>query len=612
MPIYRAPLKEYRFVVDAFLGLERYRDLPGYEDAAGDGLDVFLAGAARICEGVAQPLNQSGDIEGCRWEGGAVFTPKGFKEAYARFAEGGWIGLASDPQFGGKGMPGVLAEIFAEMLAASNLAFSGYIDLSEAVFSAIHAHGSDEQKRLYLPKLAGGEWTGAMHLTESQAGSDLRLIRTRALPQPDGTYRLYGTKTFITNAEHDLSTNIVNLVLARIPDGPPGSGGLSLFIVPKFLVDADGVPGARNALGCASIEHKMGLRAAPTGVIHYDGALGWLVGRAGQGMKAMFTMVNDARLGVALQGLGQAEVACQNAVDYARQRRQGRALVPGAGATALREDDPVPIVAHPDVRRMLLTMRAFTEAARGLGLWVALQIDLSARHPDAAERARAERQVALLTPVVKAHFTDWGSEVTNLALQCFGGYGYIEDTGVEQFVRDVRITQIYEGTNGIQSLDLARRKVPQGGGAAAREFVENVARSIAAAEGDLALAPLAVALRDALTGLERATAWMQARSADAAGAANAGAAPDAALDAAGGATDYLRLFGLVALGWVWLDFARLAGRALQQPGADRAFLEHKLVVARFYMGRILPEWPLLVARATAGSAELMALSDEDL
>jgi len=602
VPVYRAPLKEYRFVVEEFLRLEQFADVPGYADAAGETLGVFLDSAARICEGVAQPLNQSGDLEGCRWEAGEVRTPKGFKEAYRRFADDGWIGLAFNPAYGGKGLPGVMAEIFAEMLASANLAFSGYIELSEAVFSALHAHGSEEQKRLYLPKLASGEWTGAMHLTEAHAGSDLRLIRTRAVPQADGSYRIHGTKSFITNAEHDLAANIVNLVIARIPGSPEGSSGVSLFLVPKFLPDAVGGLGPRNALECASIEHKMGLRAAPTGVINYHGAQGWLVGEVNQGLRAMFTMVNDARLGVALQGLSQAEVACQNAVHYARERHQGRALTPVAGGA-----DPVAIVAHPDVRRMLMTMRAFTESARGLGLWVALQIDIANRHPDAAMRAQADRLVALMTPVIKAHFTDWGSEAANIALQCFGGYGYIKDTGAEQFVRDVRITQIYEGTNGIQSLDLVRRKLSIGGGAGVREFFAMVRQSIAAAENDAPIAPMADALRTALGSLEEATAWMQQRA--------GGDANDAAgglTDAAGGATDYLRLFGLVSLGWVWLDYARIAARAVSKGAGDLAFYEHKLAVARFYMRRILPEASLQQARAMLGAADLMGLAEDDV
>lgn len=595
MPSYRAPLQEYRFVVGEFLRLERFAAISAYAEVDAATLDAFLEAAARICEDVAQPLNQPGDREGCRWDKGSVTTPAGFKEAYAQFAAGGWIGLAFDPAWGGKGLPGVLAEVFAEMLAASNLAFSGYIELSEAVFSALHAHGTEAQKRIYLPKLASGAWTGAMHLTEAQAGSDLRLVRTRALRQPDGSFRLHGTKTFITNAEHDLAGNIVHLVLARIPGAPEGSAGTSLFLVPRILVDAEGRLGARNALECASIEHKMGLRAAPTGVIHYHGAQGWLVGEENRGLHAMFTMVNDARLGVALQGLSQAEVACQNAVHYARERRQGRALAPAAGV-----DDPVAIIAHPDVRRMLLAMRAFTEAARGLGLWVALQIDLAARHPDAAERARAGRLASLLTPVVKAHFTDRGSEIANLALQCFGGYGYIEDTGVEQFVRDVRITQIYEGTNGIQALELVRRKLAQDGGAGVREYFALVSRSIDAAAADASIAPMAQSMRAALQDLELASAWMRER------------AGNALADAAGGAADYLRLFGLVSLGWIWLEYARIAAPVVSKRSGDRAFHEHKLAVGRFYMRRILPEAAVLRERAMLGADDLMALAQDAL
>jgi alkylation response protein AidB-like acyl-CoA dehydrogenase len=434
-----------------------------------------------------------------------------------------------------------------------------------------------------------------MHLTEAQAGSDLRLVRTRATPRPDGSFRIDGSKLFITNAEHDLAENIVHLVLARTPGAPEGSGGLSLFIVPKFRVHADGTLGERNGVSCVSIEHKMGLRAAPTGVIHYEGAVGHLLGELNQGLKAMFTMVNDARLGVALQGLGQAEVASQNAHRYARERVQGRSLL-ATGSAA-----PVPIIGHPDVRRMLMTMCAFTEAARGLGLWIALQIDLAASHPDAAERRKAEALIALLTPVVKAHFTDTGFEVTNLALQCFGGYGYVRETGVEQFVRDVRITQIYEGTNGIQALDLVCRKLGAHEGAGWFEFSGLVRHSIDAVQGRSALSSHAEAMTTALSHLEEATRWMQSR-------ADSGDA----LAAAAGATEYLRLFGLVALGWVWLDFAAICTSKIEQGGGNRAFHERKLLVADFFMRRVLPQTEWLSRLSRAGAAELMALSDDAL
>jgi alkylation response protein AidB-like acyl-CoA dehydrogenase len=592
MPTYRAPLREYHFVLDEFLRIGERTDIPGYADLGDGVLAALLEGSARICEGIAQPLNASGDAEGCAWQAGTVRTPAGFPDAYRRFAEGGWIGLALDPAYGGKGLPAVAAEACYEMLSSANMAFSGYVELSEAVFRAIHAHGSEQQRSRFLPRLASGEWTGAMHLTEPQAGSDLRLVRTRAESAPGGAWRLHGAKCFITNAEHDLAQNIVHLVLARVPGDAAGAAGLSLFLAPKFIVDHEGRMGARNAVQLTSIEHKMGLRAAPTGIVHYDGAHAELIGERGKGLRAMFTMVNDARLGVALQGLSQAEVACQNAVNYARERRQGRPL-PGGGA-----DEPVAIAAHPDVRRMLLAMRTFTEGARGLALWVALQIDVAARHPDAAMRARAEGLLALLTPVIKSHLTDGGSECAQLALQCFGGYGYVRDTGVEQFVRDVRITQIYEGTNGIQALDLVRRKLVKTNGAAG--FFAIVEDSIRRAGADAVAAPLAAGLRTALTDLEAATQWMRER---------AGAA---VIDAAAGATDYQRLFGAVALGWVWLEYAGIAAHALRAGTTERAFYERKLALARFTLARLAPETAMLRARAVLGAGDLMVLAEDQL
>ena len=595
MPIYTAPQREFQFVVKEYLELGRFVDVAPYADFSPDMFDAFLAGAARMCEGVAQPLNQSGDAEGCRFEEGKVTTPTGFKQAYRQFADGGWVGLAFDPAYGGQGLPRVMAEIFNEMLCSANMAFSGYIELSEAVFSAISAHGDEAQKRLYLPKLGDGSWTGAMALTEPQAGSDLRLVRTRATQQADGSFRIDGSKVFITNAEHDLAENIVHLVLARTPGAPEGSGGLSLFIVPKFELQADGTPGTRNGVHCLSIEHKMGLRAAPTGVILYEGAVGHLLGGLNQGLKAMFTMVNDARLGVALQGLGQAEVASQNALRYARERLQGRSL--GSGGSAA----PVPLLAHPDVRKMLMTMCSFTEAARGLGLWIALQIDLAASHPDPAERHKAAGLIALLTPVVKAHFTDAGFEAANLALQCFGGYGYVRETGVEQFVRDVRITQIYEGTNGIQALDLVRRKLGAEEGGGWMEFSRLVQRSIDAAAERTSLSAPADAMNTALGHLREASRWMQAQ-----------AASGDAVAAAAGATEYLRVFGLVALGWVWLDFARISTSRIDHGGDDVDFYQRKVRVANFFIQRVLPQTEWLSRLARLGASEVMALSEEAL
>lgn len=595
MPIYKAPIADIRFVLEHVLQIGNYADLDSFGEFDSDDLSAFLDGCAKICEGVVQPLNQSGDLEGCRFVDGSVMAPRGFKEAYQALAEGGWIALASDPTYGGQGLPGVLAEAFYEILSGANMAFSGYVELSEAVFAAIYAHGDALQKQTYLPKLAAGLWTGAMHLTEAQAGSDLRLIKTKAIPQDDGTYRLHGSKTFITNAEHDLAENIVNLVLARLPDAPAGTRGLSLFIVPKYLVDEQGSPGARNEVHCSSLEHKMGLRAAPTGVINYEAAVGYLLGERNQGISAMFTMVNDARLGVALQGLSIAEVAYQNAAAYARERRQGKALLPSAAPS----DEPVAIIEHPDIRRMLLTMRAFTEGARALGLWVALQIDLSKRIQSEEERAEADGLVALLTPVIKAYFTDAGCEVADMAIQCFGGYGYVQDTGVEQFLRDVRITRIYEGTNGIQALDLVRRKLDLQEGRPLSSFFRMVEASISSARQTTEFSQESSALARALEDLHQASRWMRTH------------VRSDVVAAAGGATDFLRLFALVAMGWSWMQMMMIARGELEQGHGSSDFLRAKLALGRFFFHRILPETRLLNARAMAGASDLMQLSAED-
>jgi alkylation response protein AidB-like acyl-CoA dehydrogenase len=590
LPIYQAPQRDFRFVLEEFLNLETQTGVIDPAFASRDMVDDFLTGAARICEDIAQPLNLSGDIEGCRWENGVVRTPKGFVEAYRRFVDGGWVGLPFDPKYNGKGVPGVFAETFYEMLSSANMALSGYIELSEAVFSAIEAHGSADDKKRYLPNLGSGQWTGAMHLTEPHAGSDLGLLRTRAEPAEDGTFRIHGDKAFITNAEHDLTENIINLVLARLPGAPQGTRGTTLFIVPKFLVGDDGKLGPRNALTCSSIEHNMGLRAAPTGIINYDGAVGYMLGRPNEGLSAMFTMVNDARLGVAIQGVSIAEVAYQNASAYARDRRQGRALF-----AELRTNQPAdPIIVHPDIRRMLMIMRSFSEGGRALALWVALQIDIAKKHPEASVRARANGLVALLTPVIKAAFTDGGSDAANLALQCYGGHGYIREHGIEQFVRDVRVTQVYEGTNGIQGIDLVRRKLSMTGDPVG-EFFKLVEGSIVLARGTPDLRPGAQALEAALIDLQQATEWLRRQTGE------------QVTEAVAGATDYLKLFGLVALGWVWLDMARIACRHLAQSGTGSDFYRHKLSTARFFLGRQLIESGVLLARATSGSHDLMEI-----
>lgn len=618
MPSYSPPISEYDFVARHFLRLgaqdSAHCDMAGYSQVDMELLPDFLSAASQLCAGIVQPLNQVGDKQGCRWISGAVHTPDGFKQAYAEVARGGWVGLSFPPQHGGQGLPGVFAQIFSEMLCSANMAFSGYVELSEAVMAALLAYGSPEQQRTYLEPLVAGRWTGAMHLTEPQAGSDLRLISVRAEANADGSYRLHGSKTFITNAEHDLAENIVHLVLARVPGQPEGSRGLSVFIVPKYLPDPHGNPGVRNAVNCISLEHKLGLRAAPTGVIEYDGAQGFLLGKLNEGMKVMFTTVNDARLGVAIQGLAQAEIACQNAVRYAQERRQGAAL-PGSrdSGRTRRETAPIAIAEHPDVRRMLLGMRAFTEAARGLTLWLALQIDAAQRHPDPARRLQADRLVALLTPVAKAHLTDEGFAATSQALQCHGGYGYVQETGVDQFMRDVRITQIYEGTNGIQALELVRRKIGMDSGAAAEEFVTLVREAIeeARAEWQLRATPApateAVAVRElqqamaaALDDLRPAMAWHQAEY------------EKNPTSSAAGASDLLRLMGIVALGWVWLRYAVASARALRAADGDCEFFRRKLVLARFYARRVLPESRHLRERTQLGADDLMALNSEAL
>jgi acyl-CoA dehydrogenase len=618
MPTYSPPLSEYEFVVRYFLRLNvqnsLYIEMPSYSMSDLQVLPDFLRAAADLCIGVVQPLNQKGDRQGCRWVAGEVQTPDGFKEAYAEVAKGGWIGLNFPTQHGGLGLSGVFAQIFSEMLCSANMAFSGYIELSEAVMAALLAHGSPDQQHLYLIPLLSGRWTGAMHLTEPQAGSDLGLISVYAEECEDGTFRLFGSKTFITNAEHDLAENIIHLVLARVPGQPDGSRGLSVFIVPKYLPNAQGNPGERNSVSCISIEHKLGLRAAPTGVIEYNGAQGFLLGKKNEGMKVMFTTVNDARLGVAIQGLAQAEVACQNAVTYARDRRQGTALRGSLKTAGFgHSSSPIAISEHPDVRRMLLGIRAFTEAARGLTLWLALQIDTSQHHPDSARRLQADRLVALLTPVAKAHLTDEGFAATSQGLQCHGGYGYVQETGVDQFLRDVRITQIYEGTNGIQALELVRRKIGLDGGAAVDEFVALVREAIEEAEAELlvcactvsafeaeALQVIQKAMAVALDDLCPAIEWHRS------------AYEKDAMNSAAGATDLLRLFGIVTLGWVWLRYAIAASLALRSGDGDPEFLRRKLALARFYARRVLPESHHLRERTQLGADDLMSLQSEAL
>ena len=536
-------------------------------------------------------MNAPADAEGCHYADGAVTTPKGFKKAYDTYIEGGWTGLSSDPDYGGQGLPRIIAGCMGEMLMSANLSFSTYPGLTAGAVEAIHNHGSDEQKAMYLPNMISGKWGGTMNLTEPHCGTDLGLMRSKAELQNDGTYKITGTKIFITSGEHDLTENIIHLVLAKIPGGPEGIRGVSLFIVPKFHVVEDGSIGDRNNLMCASIEHKMGINGSATCVMNYEDATGYLLGGEHKGMRAMFTMMNAARLAVGVQGLALSETAYQSAAAYAKERRQGRAV---SGA---KEPDEAadPIIVHPDVRRMLMTMRAFNEGARALAMWVGLHLDFAAVHPDERTRQDAEDLVALLTPVIKAYFTDYGFEAVNLGLQCFGGAGYIRETGMEQLVRDARISQVYEGANGIQALDLVGRKLPAHMGRSLRQFFHPVDQFIQQHADDKKMQPYIAPLAKSFGRLQQATLWIGEQ-----GLSN----PD---QAASAASDFLRLMGLVAVGFMWAKIAETSHQKLDEEPDNREFYEAKLATGRFFMERMLPDTSSLLSKLTSGSANLMAL-----
>ncbi len=580
MPQYHAPLRDYRFCLMELFDWEEHRALAGFTDFTGDTVEAVLAEAAKFSENVIFPLNRSGDEEGCTYGNGAVRTPAGFREAYEHYCAGGWPSLACDPQFGGQGMPHMVNVLAEEMLGSANLSFSLYPGLTRGAYVGLSIFGSEKQKTQYLPRLASGEWTGAMCLTESHCGSDLGLLRTMAEPLGDGGYALNGTKIFITSGEHDLTPNIVYLVLARLPDAPPGSKGISLFLVPKVLSNPAGGLGARNRVSCGAIEHKMGIKGSATCVMNFDGATGWLVGEPHQGLKAMFAMMNAERLAVGISGLAVAEASLQNAAAYARQRLQGRVAAGDAG--------PSPIIAHADVRRMLMTQRALVEGCRALAVCVARALDRSERETNDAMRQEAADFVSLMTPVVKAFLTDMGSEVANLGLQVLGGHGYIRDNGQEQLVRDVRITQIYEGTNGIQALDLTGRKLPFENGRLLRAFFDPLTDYIAGCGA--AMEEFTAPLAESFGHLRQVTRFIAGNPQE------TGAA----------ATDYLRLFGLTALAWQW---ARMAEIAFSRQEDD--FYCAKLATARFYMQRILPQTASLRTTILAGQESVMAMDEKN-
>jgi alkylation response protein AidB-like acyl-CoA dehydrogenase len=588
MPDYVAPLADMRFVLENIVDLAALAELPGYEHADPETVFGILEESGRFFSQEFAPLNRLGDTQHSRRrEDGSVTMPDGFARAYARYVQAGWAGVPFPAEYGGGGFPWLVAVAMQEMMTAANMAFSLCPLLTQGAIDMLLHYGSEEQREVYLPKMVTGEWTGTMNLTEPQAGSDVGALTTKAVPAGDGTWRVTGQKIFITYGDHDLADNIVHLVLARVPDAPPGTRGISCFIVPKFLVSEDGTPGERNSLECVSVEAKMGINASPTCVMAYDGAVGYLIGEANEGMRYMFKMMNNARLSVGVEGLSLGERAYQQAVEYARERRQGRA--PGAPA-----GQASPIVDHPDVRRMLLTMRAHIEALRCLAYLNAESLDLASRHPDESVRTRRQELADLLTPITKGWGTDVGVELTSLAVQVHGGMGYIEETGVAQHYRDARIAPIYEGTNGIQAMDLVGRKLPmRAGGVVADHLaaIEATAAELSGAGGELAA--LGKHLADAHAGLRQATDWLLA---------NGQTDPNNSL---AGATPYLRMFGIVTGGWLLARAAAAAQRALDE-GGDSDFLRQKLVTARFYAEQVLPQAAGLVPSVTAGPSDLLA------
>ncbi len=584
MASYNPPIDDIAFLLNEVLDFDgQVQTLPGYEEVNAELAVSVLEEAGKFCAGELEPLNRPADEEGCKLENGVVSTPKGIADAYKAFVAAGWGGLSGSPEFDGQGLPRVTQILLDEMLSSANLSFGLFPGLTRGAVEAIEHHASEELKAKYLPKMISGEWTGAMALTESSAGTDLGLLSTRAEPVGDGSYKIKGTKIFISSGDQDFGGNIIHLVLARLPDAPKGVKGISLFLSPKFLVNEDGSLGERNGMSVGSLEHKMGIHGQPTCVMNYDGAIGWLVGEPGRGLNAMFTMMNAERLFVGIQGLGIAEAANQKAANYARERLQGRSLDGSRG--------PVPIIEHPDVRKMLLTGRAFIEPARALAIWTAMQMDIATRHPDAEARKRADGFVALLTPVVKAAFTDFGFETAVISQQVFGGHGYIREWGMEQFVRDARITQIYEGTNGVQAMDLVGRKLPLENGELANRFFDLIKQDLQAASLVPATEKITTATAAALDRLERSTRSILTGQSD---PAVAGAA----------ATDYLRLFALTAFGWMW---AKMAAKATD---ADTPLKVRKLAVADFFADRMLPQTLGLEAMIANGGASIIALNPD--
>ncbi|MEQ5786694.1 acyl-CoA dehydrogenase C-terminal domain-containing protein [Erythrobacter sp. NFXS35] len=595
MPTYTAPTRDTRFIVNEVLDLASYGNLPGFENATPDMIDTVINEAGKFCAEVLAPVNQAGDEHGCtRHEDGSVTTPPGFKEAYQAYVESGWGTLAQPEEFGGQGLPHVLGFVLEEYAGTANQAFAMYPGLTAGAISAILAKGSDEQKAVYLPKMISGEWSGTMNLTEPHCGTDLGMIRTKAVPNGDGSYAITGTKIFISAGEHDLTSNIIHLVLAKTPGAPDSTKGISLFIVPKFVLDENGEPAERNGVTCGSIEKKMGIHGNATCLLNYDGATGYLVGEENKGLAAMFIMMNAARLGVGIQGYAQAEVAYQNAVTYALDRRQGRALSGPAEPEAKAD----PIFVHPDVRRMLMDAKVFTESMRALCLWGALQVDLTHKAQTAEEREQADLLIGLMTPVIKGYGTDKGYDIATNMQQVYGGHGYVREWGMEQFVRDSRIAMIYEGANGVQAMDLCGRKLAANGGKAIQAFFAMLDEEIAAAKQVAELKDIAERLEKALGEQKAATIWFMQ---------NAMANPN---HLGAGAHHYMHIMGIVTLGFFWLKMAKVALGKLAGEPEGKAFYEAKLVSANYYAERYLPDAGALRRKLEAGSEYLMKLPEE--
>lgn len=592
MPRYNAPVRDMQFILHDLLSLQNYSNLPGFEDATPDLIDQILEEGGKFASEVLFPLNTVGDKQGCvRNADASVKTPDGFPEAYKQLVDNGWPLLSVDPEMGGQGLPHVLNVAWAEMQASANMAFGMYPGLTHGAFQALIAGGSEELKQKYGPKMASAEWAGTMNLTEPHCGTDLGMMKTKAVPNGDGSYKITGQKIWISGGEQDLTDNIIHLVLARIEGAPEGIKGVSLFVVPKFIVNDDGSLGERNLVSCGGLEEKMGIHGNATCVMNYDGATGWLVGEEHKGMRTMFVMMNEARLGVGLQGLALAEVSYQNAVDFAKDRLQGRSLT-----GPKNPDGPAdPIIVHPDVRRMLMDTKAFVEGARAFAYWTALHGDLVHKSPDEKVREKADDYMALMTPVVKAFLTDRGLDACNDGLQLYGGSGFTQEWGMEQFVRDVRIALIYEGTNGVQALDLVGRKLASNGGRAVFTFFAELDDFIGENEGNEDLAMYLDGLNTAKSQLQEATTWLMEngmKNFDNAGAAS---------------SDYLQLFGLTVFAYMW---AKMAHVALDKKGSGDPFYENKLKTGRYFIDRILPETSAHLAKVKAGAGAMMALEAE--